>query len=108
MTERIILELKSKLITQQDQKKYNEINNYLFENQVLNTILKDIEITLNSLNYPKKEIKNINKLLIDSIKNEEISFKETSDLSFEKLLKEAMNYLDNKNSNLDQLHSKME
>ena len=67
----------------------------------MNSTLNDIKITLQSLNYPKKDIKNILPLLIkeSDIKNRSPEMKNTS---FESLLKLAMNYLDNKNSNLDQ------
>ena len=107
MTERIILELKNKLNIQQKQNENDEINDYLKENQNLSSILKDVEITLESLNYPKRDIKKVYQILIHSLKSEKTSFKEIDNISFENLLKEAMNYLDDKNSNLVQLHSKI-
>ena len=108
MTERIILELKNKLNTQQKQNENDVIKDYLYKNQNLSSILKDVEITLESLNYPKKDIKKVYQLIINSLKSENNSFKEKNNISFEILLKEAMNYLDDKNSNLVQLHSKIE
>ncbi len=96
MTERIILELKSKVITLQKNKENLENNNILEDNKILNSIFKDIDLTLQSLNYPKKEIKNIFPKLIHDIKNKSISTLEKESISFEKLLKEAMNYLDQK------------
>ena len=95
MTERIILELKSKVITIQNNKD-NLDNNLLEDNKNLNSIFKDIDLTLQSLNYPKKEIKNLFPKLIDDIKNNSISTLEKESISFENLLKEAMNYLDQK------------
>ena len=96
MTERIILELKSKVINLQKNKENLENNNLLEDNKNLNSIFKDIDLTLQSLNYPKKEIKNLFPKLINDIKNNSISTLEKESISFENLLKEAMNYLDQK------------
>ena len=93
MTERIILELKSKVINKEIEKENLNRHNFLEENKDLDSIFKDIDLTLQSLNYPKKEIKNLFPKLINNIKNS--SFKKKS-ISFENLLKEAMNYLDHK------------
>ena len=94
MTERIILELKSKVITKQIEKENLNRNNFLEENKDLDSIFKDIDLTLQSLNYPKKEIKNLFPKLINNIKNNKNSSLEKKSISFENLLKEAMNYLD--------------
>ena len=93
MTDRIILELKSKVITKQIEKENLIKNNFLSENRDLDSIFRDIDLTLQSLNYPKKEIKNLFPKLINNIKNSTL---EKKSISFENLLKEAMNYLDNK------------
>ena len=93
MTDRIILELKSKVITKQIEKENINTNNFLEENKDLDSIFKDIDLTLQSLNYPKKEIKNLFPKLINNIKNSSLDKKS---ISFENLLKEAMNYLDHK------------
>ena len=93
MTDRIILELKSKVITKQIEKENLNTNNFLEENKDLDSIFKDIDLTLQSLNYPKKEIKNLFPKLINHIKNSSL---EKKSISFENLLKEAMNYLDHK------------
>ena len=93
MTERIILELKSKVITKQIEKENLNRNNFLEENKDLDSIFKDIDLTLQSLNYPKKEIKNLFPKLINNIKNNNLSLEKDS-ISFESLLKEAMKYLD--------------
>ena len=95
MTERIILELKSKVNTIKIEKENLDKNNFLLENRELNSILEDINQTLQSLNYPKKEIKNILHKLINDIKNNKISTLEHDSISFENLLKESMKYLDN-------------
>ena len=94
MTERIILELKSKVSTKQIEKENLENNNFLVNNRELNSIFEDIDLTLQSLNYTKKEIKNLFPNLINDIKNNKISSLETNKISFENLLKEAINYLD--------------
>ncbi len=96
MTERLILELKSKVITKQIEKENLENNNFLLNNRELNAIFEDIDLTLQSLNYTKKEIKNLFPKLINDIKNNKISSLETNKISFEILLKEAINYLDKK------------
>ena len=94
MTERIILELKSKVNTKQIEKDKLNKNNFLEVNRDLDPIFKDIDLTLQSLNYPKKEIKNLFPKLINNIKNNKNSSLEKKSISFENLLKEAMNYLD--------------
>ena len=91
MTERIILELKSKVINKEIEKENLNRHNFLEENKDLDSIFKDIDLTLQSLNYPKKEIKNLFPKLIKNIKNSSL---EKKSISFENLLKEAMNYLD--------------
>ena len=91
MTDRIILELKSKVITKQIEKENLNNDKFIEDNRDLDSIFKDIDLTLQSLNYPKKEIKNLFPKLINNIKNSSL---EKKSISFENLLKEAMNYLD--------------
>ncbi len=100
MTERIILELKINL--KMKAKVHEEIknDNFLNENNDINSLLQDLELTLQSLNYTKKEIKKLFPILLNDIKNNKIPILEKDKLSFEYILKHAMNYLDN-NSNLD-------
>ncbi|ABM72232.1 putative holliday junction DNA helicase RuvA [Prochlorococcus marinus str. MIT 9515] len=102
MTDRIILELKSKVFTQQIEKENLKTNNFLEENKELNSIFEDLELTLQSLNYPNKKIKNLFPKLINDIKDNKIATLEINSISFESLLKEAMNYLDKNSSNLGQ------
>ncbi len=94
MTERIILELKSKIITKQIEEDYFEKSNFLLENRELNEIFKDIDLTLQSLNYPKNEIKKLFPKLIKELKNNKNSTLEIENISFENLLKKSMEYLD--------------
>ncbi len=96
MTERIILELKSKVINKEIEKENLNNNKFLEDNKKLNSIFKDIDLTLQSLNYPKKEIKNLFPKLIHDIKNNRITTLEKESITFENLLKESMNYLDQK------------
>ena len=99
MTERIILELKnkSKMKIKDSEKEKN--SNYLNENNELNSILQDIDLTLQSLNYPNKEIKKLLPILVNEINNKKNAMLENDKISFEYILKLAMNHLDN-NSNL--------
>ena len=94
MTERIILELKSKVINNKIEKEISEKNNYLLENRELNSIFEDLNLTLESLNYSKKEIKSLYPKLINDIKNNKNLNLEKDSITFETLLKVAMNYLD--------------
>ncbi len=92
MTERIILELKNKVISKQIEDDNLVKNNFVLENRELNSIFEDIDLTLQSLNYPKKEIKNLFPKLINEINNNYTL--KNNYISFENLLKVAMNYLD--------------
>ena len=94
MTDRIILELKSKLITKQIEEENLEKCNFLNENNEIKSIFEDIDLTLQSLNYPKREIKKLFPKLINDIKDYRNTAPEKYIISFENLLKEAMNYLD--------------
>jgi len=94
MTERIILELKSKVITKQIEEENLDKRNFLLENKDISTIFEDMELTLQSLNYPKKAINNVFPKLIYDIKNNKNSALDGESITFENLLKVAMNYLD--------------
>ena len=94
MTERIILELKSKVINNNIEKEISDKNDFLSENRELNSIFEDMNLTLESLNYSKKEIKNLYPKLINDIKDNKNMILEKDTISFETLLKVAMNYLD--------------
>ncbi len=96
MTERLILELKSKVRNNKIEEEISEKNNLLSENREFNSIFEDINLTLESLNYSKKEIKNIYPKLTNHIKENKNLILEKDNISFEALLKVAMNYLDNR------------
>ena len=63
----------------------------------INKLMEDLHLTLQSLNYKNKEIKTILPILIKEV---DLLAKKENNLSFENLLKLAMNYLDNDSSNL--------
>jgi len=94
MTERLILELKNKF--KNEFKIEEEINKekFLIDNSEINKMLVDLQLTLESLNYTKKEINSILPYIIKETKIDLIN-KEEKDISFEHLLKVAMNYLNN-------------
>ena len=97
MAERIILDLKN---NQNIKSTFNEeITNCNFEkeNHKINSMLQDIDLTLQSLNYTNKEIKKLIPILVNEINNKSILEKDK--ISFEFILKLAMKHLDN-NSNL--------
>ena len=60
--------------------------------------MDDLQLTLQSLNYKNKEIKTFFPILIKEV---DLLAKKGNNLSFENLLKFAMNYLDSNSSNLD-------
>jgi len=98
MSDRLILELKSKF---KSELKYEEENfKDVFETKdpEINKMIEDLKLTLQSLNYKNKEVKTILPILIKEV---DPDTKKESNLSFENLLKFAINYLDNDSSNLD-------
>merc|ERR1711991_63838 len=98
MSDRLILELKSKF---KSEIKFSEEKNkdeYETKNPEINKMIEDLELTLQSLSYKNKEIKTILPILIKEI---DLRGKKEHNLSFENLLKLAMHYLDKDSSNLD-------
>ncbi len=98
MSERIILELKIKfkseiLFEEEKSKDEFEIND-----PELNKMIEDLQLTLKSLSYKNKEINTILPIIIKEI---DLLGKKENNLSFEKLLKLAMHYLDEDSSNID-------
>jgi len=97
MSDRLILELKnkfkSKILLEEEKIKYAlEI-----KDPEINKMMEDLELTLQSLNYKNKEIKTILPIIFKEI---DLLDKKENNLSFESLLKLAMNFLDKENSNL--------
>jgi Holliday junction DNA helicase RuvA len=60
-------------------------------------MMDDLQLTLRSLNYRNKEIEAILPIIIKEV---DLHDKKEDNLSFENLLKLAMNYLDNDSSNI--------
>jgi len=97
MSDRLILELKNKFKSEiqfEDKKGKDEFE---IKDPETNKMLEDLQLTLQSLNYKNKEIKTILPIIFKEV--DLLSKKETN-LSFENLLKLAMNYLDKDSSNL--------
>jgi len=96
MGDRLILELKNKFKSeiQIDDKKGKD--EFKIKDPETNKMIEDLQLTLQSLDYKNKEIKTILAVI-----NKELDLVTMKDnLSFENLLKLAMNYLDKNNSNL--------
>ena len=96
MSERLILELKSKFKNTINNEAKNRIDEFQIDDNEINTMFVDLQLTLKSLNYTKNEI---NKILPILIKEANAHTKEEKNISFENLLKLAMNYLDKDSSN---------
>ena len=97
MSDRIILELKSKFKSEIQFEEEKDKDEFEIKDPEINKMLCDLKLTLKSLNYTNIEIKNILPILIKEV---DLLEKKEINLSFEYLLKFAMNYLDNGSSNL--------
>jgi len=97
MSDRLILELKNKFKTeiQFEEEKAKDV--FEIKDPEINKMIEDLELTLQSLNYKNKEIKTILPIIINKV---DFLAKKENNLSFENLLKFAMNYLDKDGSNL--------
>ena len=96
MAERLFLELKNKFQNDIHKHDQNHEEEFLHHNIENNKMIDDLLLTLQSLNYKKKEIKTILPIIIDELN---ISTKNENNLSFENILKLAMNHLE-KDSNI--------
>jgi len=97
MSDRLILELKNKFkveIQVEEEKRQDE---FKIKNPEINKMIDDLQLTLQSLNYKNKEINNILPIIFKEV---DLPDKKENNLSFENLLKLAMNYLDKGSSNL--------
>ena len=97
MSDRLILELKNKFKSEiqfEDKK-----DKYKFDNKdpETNKMIEDLQLTLQSLNYKNKELKTVLPIIINEL---DLLAKKGNNLSFENLLKLAMNYLDKDSRNL--------
>ena len=95
MSDRLILELKNKFKSEilfVEEKSKDELE---LKDPEINKMMEDLQLTLLSLNYKNKAIKTILPVIIKEI---DLLEKKENNLSFENLLKLAMNYLDNDSS----------
>ena len=97
MSDRLILELKNKFKSEIQFEEEKAKDEFEIKDPEINKMIEDLQLTLQSLNYTNKEIKTILPLLI---KEADLLAKKENNLSFENLLKLAMNYLDKNSSNL--------
>jgi Holliday junction DNA helicase RuvA len=97
MSERLILELKSKFKSEIQFVEEKEKDDLKINDPEINKMVDDLQITLKSLNYKNKEINTILPILIKEV---DFLAKKEKKLSFENLLKFAMNYLDQDVSNI--------
>ena len=97
MSDRLILELKNKFKNEIQLEGEKAKDEFEIKDPVINKMMDDLQLTLQSLNYKNKEIKTILPILIKEV---DLLAKKENNLSFEKLLKLAMHYLDEDSSNI--------
>ena len=97
MSDRLILELKNKFKSEIQLEEEKVKDEFELKDPEINKIIQDLQLTLQSLNYKNKEIKTILPIIINDV---DLLAKKENNLSFENLLKLAMNYLDKESSNI--------
>ena len=97
MCDRLILELKSKFKSEIQFEEEKVKDEFKILDPEINKIIEDLKLTLQSLNYKNKEIEFIKPIVIKEANG---LIKKEKNLSFENLLKLAMDYLDKNSSNL--------
>ena len=97
MSDRLILELKNKFKSEIQFEEEKSKDEFEIKDPEINKMMEDLQLTLQSLNYKNKEIKTILPIIIKEV---DLLAKKENNLSFENLLKLAMNYLDKDSSNL--------
>ena len=97
MSERLILELKSKFRNELQIEEERRKDDFEINDIEIKEMMGDLQLTLKSLNYTNNEIKGILPIII---KQSGGLIKKDKNSSFENLLKLAMNYLDNDSRNL--------
>ncbi len=96
-SDRLILELKNKFKSEIQFEEEKANDEFKIKDPEINKMIEDLQLTLQSLNYKNKEIKTILPIIINEV---DFLAKKESILSFENLLKLAMNYLDKESSNI--------
>jgi len=97
MSDRLILELKNKFKSEIQFEEEKANDEFEIKDPEINKMIEDLQLTLQSLNYKNKEIKTILPIIINEA---DFLTKKENNLSFENLLKLAMNYLDKESSNI--------
>jgi len=97
MSDRLILELKNKFKSEIQFEEQKAKDEFEIKDPEINKMIEDLQLTLQSLNYKNKEIKTILPIIINKV---DFLAKKENNLSFENLLKLAMNYLDKESSNI--------
>jgi len=97
MSDRIILELKSKFKSKMQFEEEKVKYEFEINDPEIKKMMEDLKLTLQSLNYKNKEINTILPILVKEV---DLLSKKENNLSFENLLKLAMNYLEKDSSNL--------
>ena len=97
MSDRLILELKNKFKSEIQFEGEKAKDEFEIKDPVIKKMIEDLQLTLQSLNYKNKEIKTILPIIINEV---DLLAKKENNLSFENLLKLAMNYLDKESSNI--------
>ena len=97
MSDRLILELKNKFKSEIQFEEAKVKDEFEIKDPEINKMIEDLQLTLQSLNYKNKEIKTILPIIINEV---DLLAKKENNLSFENLLKLAMNYLDKESSNI--------
>jgi len=97
MCDRLILELKNKFKSEIQFEEKKAKDKLDIKDPEINKMIEDLQLTLQSLNYKNKEIKTILPIIVKEI---DFLAKKENNLSFENLLKLAMNYLDNDSSKI--------
>ena len=97
MSDRIILELKSKFKSEMQFEEEKVKYEFEINDPEIIKMMEDLQLTLQSLNYKNKEINTILPILIKEV---DLLSKKENNLSFENLLKLSMNYLEKDSSNL--------
>ncbi len=97
MSDRLILELKNKFKSELQFEVQKAKDEFEIKDPEINKMIEDLQLTLQSLNYKNKEIKTILPIIFNELY---FPAKKENNLSFENLLKLAMNYLDKESSNI--------
>ena len=97
MSDRLILELKNKFKSEIQFEEEKAKGEFAIKDPEINKMIEDLQLTLQSLNYKNREIKTILPIIINKV---DFPAKKENNLSFENLLKLAMNYLDKESSNI--------